>query len=1097
MANDPSSSVNVTGITDAQLAAMQQAGLLGGQSGLGVPAPSVDEMKYATQVASPQYQTNYPTPAPNPSVLDSLPTLDEAANYLANLPAQAQRLLTNPAAFTEMLTGKNPLPEQAGFAASATGLPAQNPNSLFTPAGMAYNKGYESGEPVSIAAMGVPALAPAGRFLGSAAGERIMAGQSLIPGVPADLVNPQILSAVKNKGGNWLSNGLDSLDWLKKPIESVGESRFDSAWDNGNPQKIAHHISEMEKIGYAPEQIKDFMDSVAVNNWVDKKLKNYVRNEMGTPNDPVLQLHDQGITHLPNQGEVNPNYFPALENTKIQRAAAGMPVQGFANTPLGRNWENLADEAIRNKTAGMYVKQGESPSAYGMSIRHLENNPWLKTVDPKTPVHATSGFINDTGIGHIVDELKNSIDPRSGLPQHLRLKPETLDKMTVPHAVKHVAKINKYRAEQMEKAAKDSLKDFPIVHETGKGYNIHELKLPEVPKELPEGYKVEPHPKESPYQTAFFRVVSPTGEHIKYGATPEEAIHNFNNYGVNSPRERLDKALKNEGEQMGHCVGGYTDSVASGHSRIFSLRDANGGAHATIEATPSRQTYNPALIPDDVKAQIDKKAHDETVKAGYPKDSMGWLHHYTGVQIQEGEKYFKNNPLINIQQIKGKGNGAVSDKYRTYIKDWLNKEAGKIGEVQDLENVGLFRGTSVLNDSLHKGGTFKNIVNQQRPNSVLPNEEFSKQFGKKFYSSPEELAQDVIKYLDSKKPFAKTPEQMREELFAKSRADQAAQRANEPRTLQQRMRDQGLLPPEGHKNGGRIQKFAEGGTPEPIDSNAQMHYAQTGMPEITGNPSDVAHTQTMLSDVSHTNIADPNYTLGVHEIRAGAEMPNETTAGYFVGTNPGVVNLRTLYTDPWEHANRLGHEAQHSQEYDADTRVMNDWDKRTFPEKVLSHSKEINADRYKSQIEANYQKYKDEYLKKNSWNQTPDNVLGAYFNNQSIGFDERLADLAGLEAKLNRGERLVDTELGKAVLNTPELSNYYYQSVRPLEPKAIAYEPSMLERIGTAARNFNEKTKAGESYADALYHSAKNFKNGGSVKIPSIDEMRLTLIRNK
>ena len=215
MANDPFSSVNVTGITDAQLAAMQQAGLLGGQSGLGTQAPSVDEMQYATQVASPQYQTNYPTPAPSPSVLDSLPTLDEAANYLANLPAQAQRLLTNPAAFTEMLTGKNPLPEQTGFAASATGLPPQNPNSLFTPAGMAYNKGYESGEPVSIAAMGVPALAPAGRMLGNAAGERIMAGQSLIPGVPADLVNPQIMSAVKNKGGNWAQNSVNRLDALK------------------------------------------------------------------------------------------------------------------------------------------------------------------------------------------------------------------------------------------------------------------------------------------------------------------------------------------------------------------------------------------------------------------------------------------------------------------------------------------------------------------------------------------------------------------------------------------------------------------------------------------------------------------------------------------------------------------------------------------------------------------------------------------------------------------------------------------------------------------------------------------------------------------
>ena len=823
MDNDPSSSVNVTGITDAQLAAMQQAGLLGGQSGLGTQAPSVDEMQYATQVASPQYQTNYPTPAPSPSVLDSLPTLDEAANYLANLPAQAQRLLTNPAAFTEMLTGKNPLPEQTGFAASATGLPPQNPNSLFTPAGMAYNKGYESGEPVSIAAMGVPALAPAGRFLGQAAGERIMAGKSLIPGTNTDFLNPQIMSAVKNKGGNWIDSSLSAFDQFKKPIR-------EESYLNQIRNDILDGVQQPESLQTA---LRGNAQNGVINNWIDSKLKKYVKNEMGTPTDPVRELADQGITHLQNIEDVNPNYAPSMEDVKVQRAAANMPLQGFASAPLGKHWENLTDQAIRNRSAGMRVKQGESTTAFPQMKRALEENPWLKTVEPTTPVHDANGFVNDLEFRHLIDELKNSIAHNSDLPAHLRLKPETLDKMTVPHAVKHVAKINKYRAEQVANAAKEHLKDFPIVHEGGNGYNIHELKLPEVGPE----YKFE---KIEGNKNHYWKITDPEGNvHAATGTTEENARRQFARSSTGGNFDKLDKALKNEGEQMGHCVGGYTDSVADGKSRIFSLRDEKGGAHATVEATPSRQTYNPALIPDDVKARIDKKAHDETVKAGYPKDSMGWLHHYTGVQIQEGEKYFKNNPLINIQQIKGKGNGAVSEKYRGYIKDWLNKEADKIGEVQDLDNVGLFRGTSVLNDSLHKGGTFKNIVNQQRPNSVLPNEEFAKQFGKKFYSSPEELAQDVIKYLDSKKPFAKTPAQMREELFAKSRADEAARKANEPRTLEQRMRDQGRLPPEGHKNGGRIQKFAEGGTPDPI----YPEDIQKGLDEnrITKNQADYLH----------------------------------------------------------------------------------------------------------------------------------------------------------------------------------------------------------------------------------------------------------------
>ena len=776
MANDPSSSVSVSGITDAQLAAMQQAGLLGGQSGLGTQAPSVDEMQYATQVASPQYQTNYPTPAPSPSVLDSLPTLDETANYLANLPAQAQRLLTNPAAFTEMLTGKNPLPEQTGFAASATGLPPQNPNSLFTPAGMAYNRGYESGEPVSIAAMGVPALAPAGRMLGSAAGERIMAGKPLIPGTNTEYLNPQIMSAVKNKGGNWLSSGLDQLDWMKKPIENVGESRFDSAWDNGNPQKIAHHISEMEKIGYAPEQIKDFKDSVAVNNWIDKKLKNYVRNEMGTPQDPVRELADQGVLHLP-QEEIPTSRGIIQQN----RAEAGFPEKGFANTPLGQQWERATDYAINPRPAAAYQEHGK--------LEHrAKRDPWVNKLERSTPVHTATLIDNGLGFEHIIDELKNSITHNSDLPEHLRIKPEALDKMTVPHAVKHVAKINKYRAEQMEKAAKDHLKDFPIVHETGKGYNIHELKLPEVGPE----YKFE---KIEGNKNHYWKITDPEGNvHAATGTTEENARRQFARSSTGGNFDKLDKALKNEGEQMGHCVGGYTDSVADGSSRIFSLRDDKGGAHATVEATPKILDYNPKYIPQDVQDEIAKYAHSETIKAGYPENTQGYWNHHTGVEIQEGTKYLKNHPVMDIKQIKGKGNREVSDKYRTYIKNWLNKETSKINYVNDLQNVGLH--------DLKNG-----LVRQENLDKRLA--EGFKSGELKRFSSDEEV-RDFMN-----KPLAKTPEQMRNELFEKSRANEAERKANEPRTLQQRMRDQGLLPPEGHKNGGRIQKFAEGGTPNP------------------------------------------------------------------------------------------------------------------------------------------------------------------------------------------------------------------------------------------------------------------------------------------
>lgn len=46
---------------------------------------------------------------------------------------------------------------------------------------------------------------------------------------------------------------------------------------------------------------------------------------------------------------------------------------------------------------------------------------------------------------------------------------------------------------------------------------------------------------------------------------------------------KTDEALKNEGDRMGHCVGGYCDVVKSGSTRVFSLRNPKGGSRVTLE----------------------------------------------------------------------------------------------------------------------------------------------------------------------------------------------------------------------------------------------------------------------------------------------------------------------------------------------------------------------------------------------------------------------------------------------------------------------------------------------------------------------------------
>jgi len=109
-----------------------------------------------------------------------------------------------------------------------------------------------------------------------------------------------------------------------------------------------------------------------------------------------------------------------------------------------------------------------------------------------------------------------------------------------------------------------------------------------------------------------------------------------------------DEALRNEGDVMGHCVGGYCEYVHSGESKIYSLRDEKGMSHVTVEVQPEGK--------------------------GFEGGGSGTLADPANVHP-------------NIIQIKGKQNRAPVDKYLPYVQDFV--KSGKWGYVGDLENAGL------------------------------------------------------------------------------------------------------------------------------------------------------------------------------------------------------------------------------------------------------------------------------------------------------------------------------------------------------------------------------------------------------------------------
>jgi hypothetical protein len=513
-----------------------------------------------------------------------------------------------------------------------------------------------------------PAVA---RSLAETANNKILQGESLIPGVPAQFVNPPVLSAVKPKGGNWIPDRVEyATNFLKQEIP---EMRTDKPMTQSAGNYIDYHYPDIKDgynahfrstgqhhMNYAEGQWdwmkqnypKEFAELTEgrtpehyLNKWIDKKLGNYVKNEMGSPTDPLRLLADKGVTTIKGITE-NPSVqsLDKLSRKSIEdyREFLGFPREGYAQTPEGKSWELLTDNAITPTSAKSFMDDVKAGSVVRQQI--LRDNPFIEELAKRDPVinlyNLDSSTMRDLGFDHIRDELYNAIRKDSDLPDNLRLKPEALDKVTLPQAVERVAKIDAWRAEQIEKAAAESVKDFPPIKEYKEGFKWHELKMP---------------------------------SHIE---DQEQAK------GV------LEKALKNEGDLMGHCVGGYCEDVISGDSRIFTLRDQKNKPHVTIEGTPG--VRRPGSPPAEVIEQFAREAAQEADELGYKPNSPEWQNYFRGGQIQKADKWARDNSYetVDIAQIKGKSNGPVTDKYREMVRDFLNSQEN-IGEVRDLSNVDL------------------------------------------------------------------------------------------------------------------------------------------------------------------------------------------------------------------------------------------------------------------------------------------------------------------------------------------------------------------------------------------------------------------------
>jgi len=462
---------------------------------------------------------------------------------------------------------------------------------------------------------------------------------------------------VKDVGGNWLGGNVEQA---LKPLEFLEAARYQHINDAG------FGVGEGYGRPMTPEELTaqnvrlNFEPNKALNKWVRGNLTNYVKKQMGTEADPVRKLAEQGISHFPIAED--PRYWEH-HGESSRNALSGRQV---SKSDLAKQWENRSDAMIHGDTA-----KGHQNMMGRWGNRYSDKDAWIKNAAPDTKIYEISGNRPeaDLGFDHIMDVLNE--DLAAG-----RIRPEQLSKISMEQAVRRVYEYDQDKLKKMRDVAIKNTEGMPVHKVYDDGHKWIELAAPQGEAAL------------SDLSRKILAKHKAEGTQLSPGVL-EAAIKQ-------NGEDKLREALKYEGETMGHCVGGYCPDVISGASRIFSLRDAKGEPHVTIEVKPSHKyssdetdklsnwfTLQPEALQDEITQEA-TAAHEAAKQANTSKENR----YYWGMAMNDAIRNRVGEIPPNIVQIKGKGNRAPNPKYLPYVQDFV--KSGQWGdEIGDFHNTGL------------------------------------------------------------------------------------------------------------------------------------------------------------------------------------------------------------------------------------------------------------------------------------------------------------------------------------------------------------------------------------------------------------------------
>ena len=505
-------------------------------------------------------------------------------------------------------------------------------------------------------------------------------------------------NVVKPTGGNFLT-GMTEKD-LKR-LKARGPTHRDEALMMGG--RFAQMADD-------PENVRIMAQDAALNKWVDSNLTNYVKKQMGTPDDPVRKLAEEGITHKPGLLE---DYPRNTEDLKNQREAAGFPEEGMGQSPMAQSWERASDESLASHRAGdiqgMPEKQAKFQEAeqnmlaakseldkkftrkmaeeYGLNEKELAsmarltsfpekarmagdadfakaNAEYLSHHSPMMESYMTLGrenpwiskvdpetrvyrpFTGDLGFDHIMDVLRE--DLTAG-----RIRPEQMNKISITDAVRRTHQYDQEMAAKMNASRAAAREGLPTYKEYPEGYKWIELNKP----------------------GAFAQESEAMGHSVR---------------GYEPPKGHADWA-EGSGTSGSSSYGhGGWEGIKSGNAKVYSLVDSKGAPHATVEVG-----QRPLNTWDDVTAAVGpveaKKLWNEFDEIG----GFGMSDVDSGFDLFIKQKGIKEPQKIT--QIKGKQNRAPNPEYLPYIQDFV--KGGKWSDVGDLQNTGLRRTSDAFNET--------------------------------------------------------------------------------------------------------------------------------------------------------------------------------------------------------------------------------------------------------------------------------------------------------------------------------------------------------------------------------------------------------------